>query len=346
MAKRVRISDDDGATWITLPGNSGEFSQEAGAIDDTVFGKEFGSSQGGMISWSVNANSFYKGFAGYKATIKRSGTTTAMTEEAMTLVSGKTYKITNAAKNLWDRTAVWTVEVGGDPVAPADILSIDYLFGTVTFQPAYTPSGAVTVTGKYFPTAPVGCANGFTLTQTTNAIDETCMDTAAANGGYRVYNYGLKTASLDLNGIFRTTNSFQALLATRAEVLIEINPDGEGKSVVRGWFKAVNVGQSGDVGALEQETVTFNLSVPEGDEIPYPLHWTHAVDTTLSLAVRKCLDAWEAKDIIKVAYLPDGVDGLMGDGVLVDVTLTGGLEVMNEFAVNVQGSGLFVDYEE
>jgi hypothetical protein len=33
MPKRVRISDDNGVTWTTLPGNSGELSQEGNAID-------------------------------------------------------------------------------------------------------------------------------------------------------------------------------------------------------------------------------------------------------------------------------------------------------------------------
>ncbi len=344
MAKRVQISDDAGSTWFTLPGNSGELSQDAGTIDDSIFGQEFSSGQAGLINWSINANAIYKGFSGYMAKILKTGTTTTMTAEAMTLVSGKTYRITNAAKNVWDRTATWIVYGNGVAISSANIESIDYLFGRVTFAAAYTPTTPITVTGKYFPMSALGCTNGFTLTQTTNPIDESCMDSVAANDGHKIFNYGLKTATLDINGVYRVANGFRELLVSRAEVMVEINPDGQSKSICRGWFKATSIGQSGDLGNLEQETVSFALAVPVGDEIPYPLHWIHASDSTIPVAISKCLAAWEAKDLINVRYLPDGIDGYEGEGVLTDLTLTGGLEVMNEFAVNVQGSGELETY--
>ena len=134
MAKRVQISDDDGSTWYTLPGNSGELSQDAGTIDDSIFGQEFSSGQAGAINWSINANAIYKGYSGYVAKILKNGSSTSMTAEAMTLVSGKTYKITNAAKNVWDRTATWIVYGNAVAIDPSNIQSIDYLFGRVTFK--------------------------------------------------------------------------------------------------------------------------------------------------------------------------------------------------------------------
>lgn len=337
MAKRVRISDDAGSTWYTLPGNTAELSNEAGDLDDTVFGQDYGSTQTGLIGWTVSANALWKGFAGYVAKILKSGVSTTFTASAMSLVSGKTYKITDATKNIWDRTATFIVYDNAVDHT-ADVDNIDYLFGRVTFKSAYTPTGPITVSGKYLPTSSVGCANAFTLTQTANAIDNTCMDTAQANDGHRTYEYGLKTISLDLNGVYKTTNGFQDLLVNRTELIIELDPSGTGKSVARGFFKAMNAGQSGDVGALEEETVTFNLSVPDIDTLPYPFHWIHDPASTLNTAVIKCLDAWEANDLISVQYLYDGTNGVAGDAVITDLTLAGGLEAMNEFTVNVQGS--------
>lgn len=341
MAKRIRVSDDSGVNYYTLPGNTGSVSDEAGEIDDTIFGQDFGSTQTGLIQWTIEANGLFKGFAGYVATIKKSGTPTAFTDEAMSLVSGKTYKITDATKNIWDRNAAVTFEDAGTPIAAADIEQINYLYGTVTFVGTYVPTGAITAaTGSYLPTTTLGCANGFTLTQTANANDNTCMDTAKANDGMHTYEYGLKTVSLDLNGIYKAANGLRALLLSRAELIIEVNPDGNGKTVARGFFKPINRGQSGDVGDIEQETSTFNLSVPDDPEslMPYPFGWQIAADSTLSIAVQKCLTAWENKELVLVQYLADGTNGFEGDAVITDLSLAGGLEVMNEFTVNFQGS--------
>jgi hypothetical protein len=338
MAKRVRVSRDDGTTWHTLPGNTAEASDEAGEIDDTIFGQDFESTQSGLIGWTINANGLMKGFAGYQAKILKSGSTTAMTDQAMSLVTGKTYQVTDATKRLMDRAVTVVVEDNSVAVDAEDILNIDFLFGRVTFASGYTPTGPITITGSYFPTSVVGCTNEYTLTQTANANDATCMDTAQANDGQRIFEYGLKTVNLELNGIYKAANGLRALLRARSELIIEINPDGNGKTVARGFFKATNTGQSGDVGDIEQETVTFNLSVPDDERIPFPFHWLVATDSTLNQAIEDCIDAWENKELIRVAYLPDGDNGWQGDAVVTDLTLTGGLEGMNEFTVNFQGS--------
>lgn len=345
MAKRVRISDDGGSQWYTLPGNTAELSSEAGDIDDTIFGQDFASTQTGLIGWTISANGLYKGFAGYVAKILKPGTSTAFTGEATTQVgSTQTYFITNRTKSVWNRNKTLTVLDGVSAVNPDDIESIDFLHGYVTFASGYSVQSTVTVTGEYFPMSTIGCSNAFTLTQTANAIDNTCMDVAQGNDGHRTFEYGLKTVSLDLTGIYKAVNGFLSLLVARTELIIEINPDGNSKSVARGFFKPMNTGQSGDVGDLEQETITFNLSVPDDERIPFPFKWRFGSDTTLSVAVQKCIESWEDSALIDIAYLPDGATGVTGEAVITDLTLSGGLEVMNEFTVNVQGSGKLTAY--
>lgn len=344
MAKRIRVSDDDGSNWYTLPGSSGELTSEAGELDDTIFGQDFSSTFPGINGWTINANAKYKGYAGYQVKILKSGSSTLMTTEAMSLVSGKTYQVTSSAKRMFDRTNA-TFNVFDNAVNKnAEIESIDYLYGRVTFKSSYTVTGPVTITTNYLPQAVVGCANEYTLTQNANSVDNTCIDTAQANGGYRTFEYGLKTVSLELNGIYKAANGFQALLDARAELIIEVNPDGNSKAVARGFFRAVNTGQSGDVGDLEQESITFNLSVPDQESVLLPFKWLIASDATLNTSVQKAIAAWEDAELIKVAYLPDGVDGVMGDAVITDLTLTGGLEAMNEFTVNFQGSDALEEY--
>ncbi len=342
MAKRVRLSAD-GTNFFTLPGNTAELNNEAGDIDDTIFGQDYSSTQSGLINWTVSANSLYKGFAGYVAKILKTGTSTPFTTQAMSLVSGRTYRITDVTKNIWDRNTTLTVFDNAVAVNASNILNVDYLFGRVTFAAGYTVTGPVTVTGASLPKLVVGCVNSFTLTQTANPIDNTCMDTAQANSGRRTFEYGLKTVSLDLTGIYKVANGFIDLLESRAELVIEINPDGSNLTVGRGFFKPVTTGQSGDVGDLEQETITFNLSVPDNDILAYPFHWVHDVTSTLNQAVRIALDAWESNTFVDVQYLPDGTTGKQGEGIIVDMTLSGGLEAMNEFTVNIQGSGALTD---
>jgi len=336
-AKSVRVSAD-GISWFTLPGNSGEWNDEAEQIDDTIFGQTFSSTQPGLITWTSNAQAFYKGFAGYVASIKSSGTPTAITDEPMTLVSGKTYRVTDRTKNALDYTKAITFNDGGTPVDAANIESVNPLFGEVTFAASYTPTGAITVSGFYLPLTEVSRANSFTLTQTAETIDHTDYATAHANNGYRVFRPGLRTISLELGGFYDSSDAVWEILEQRREAIIEINPDGSGLSVARGVFKLVTRNQSGDVGALEEQTRTFNLSVPEGVALPF--NWTHDPDTTLSQAIRILLDSYINQTLPYVRYEPDGDEGVVfqGQGVLTDVSLSSSLDAMNEFQASIQGS--------
>lgn len=336
-AKEVAVSAN-GSDFYTLPGMSGDFNDEADQIDDTVFGQTFQSQQPGLITWTSSAQAFYKGFAGYVASLKSSGTSTSMTAEACSLVSGKTYKITDATKNVFDYTKTLTVLDSASPVAAADIESINYLFGQVTFKSTYTPSGAITVTGWYLPMTEVSRANSFTLTQTTQTVDNTDFATARANSGYRVFEPGLRTVTLELGGFYDYTDAVWEVLEGRSAIVIEINPDGSGLSLARGIFKLVTRGQSGDVGALEEQTRSFSLSVPEN--ITTVFDWSHDTDTTMSAAIRVLLDAFINQTLPHVRYMPDGASGLLfaGQAVLTDVSLSSSLDAMNEFKADFQGS--------
>jgi len=352
-AKVINISSDAGVTWYGLPGSQGAFNVEAEGIGDTILGAEYQSNEIGLESWKVSSDGIYKGFAGYLAEIKRVGTPTSMTGEAMTLVSGKTYAIDAALKEIWDRSQALTFEDNAVPVAVVDILNIDYLFGQVTFTAGYSVTGPITVaSGFYFPTAAAGCANSYTLTMSADAIDESCFNTVQVNNGTRTYRSGLKTVGLELTGIFNATQNFKAALIAREEVIIEIDPAGDGSSVARGFFKLMTTGQSGAVGALEEETTSWSLQVPDVTNnaiAVYPFSWRH-VGTTLNLAIRKVLDSWlQGLNTYEVQYLPLGVigqsplDGIEGAFVVTDVSLSGGLSNMNVFQVELQGTDEYTE---
>lgn len=341
MVKLVQVSDDAEANWYTLPGGSGSISREAGDISDTIFGQTFSSSESGLLTASISANGLYKGFAGYVADIFGPDPTTAMTDEAMTLVSGKTYQITDAVKRLIDRGV--TIIVKDNAIdETANVLDINYLYGEVTFLAAYTPNTPITITGSYFPLIALGKARNFTLTQTADAIETTDFPTAQANGGYRTWDPGLRTVALDLGGVYSLTDNLKDALLNRTELMIVVNPDGNLLSQGRGFFKVAQNNQSGDVGALEEVSDALRLQVPIEESNPAvntPFEWRHDGATTLAQAIQVCLEAWQSETKIDAQYLFDGVNGDKGGCIVTDVSLTSGLEAMNEFNATLMIDG-------
>jgi len=345
-AKRVQISTD-GVTWYSFPGAGGEFSADSAGIDDTILGQDFGSEERGLASWSIKTDGIYKGYAGYSAVIKKGGTPVAVTGEACALESGKIYAISTAARQIWSRSASVVVYDGGVDHT-ADVEWIDYLFGRVKFNDSYTVGGAVTVDVSYIPTAVVGCGKSYTLNMTAATKDESCFDAVQSNGYYSVFAAGLKSVSLDLEGIFRAADGLLTLLTARTELIIEVDPTGTGASIARGFFKAASTGQSGDVGAVEDATTSFMLSVPyevDNPEVYLPFRWKHT-STTLATAIQLALTSWENNlNTYQVQYLPQGAagqtpnDGAKGAVVVTNVTLSGGLSEMNVFTAEFTGTG-------
>src|SRR3990167_5325366 len=171
MAKRIQVSSDD-ITYYTLPGNSGELRTEMASVDDTVFGQDWKSETPSIGNWQINGQAFFKGVAGYAATVKVGGTPTTVSGGATTLVSGKTYQINDTAKRIISyANAVVVKDNAVDHTA--DLLNIDYLNGKVTFTSSYTVTGPVTIDYYYIPSAAIAKARSFNLTQQMAEIDTT-----------------------------------------------------------------------------------------------------------------------------------------------------------------------------
>lgn len=339
----------DGSTWYTLPGQSGEWDDTLGTMDDTVFGQGYKSSQPGLIEAKLTANAYYKGFAGYNATVKAVGTSTLMTGEALTLVSTGIYQITNAAHQVLDRANTFTVKDNTTDVT-SHVLSIDYLFGIINIT-GYSPTGTLTVTAHYLPMTALAKYQTFTLTQTLDTIETSDLPTMQTNSGIRTYSAGLKTVSMQVDGIYSNSSPvYRGYITGRTEVVIEICPDGSGKTVARGFFKAASRKQSGNVGALEVESVTFNLFVPTsltlsaGNAVlKSPFGWQFT-STDLNMSVQQVLNAFTAGSSLYVQYLPDGGTtsgaGLQAvSSIVTDCSLSGGFDSMNMFNATFQISG-------
>lgn len=344
-AKVIRVSDDSGATWKTLPGATGSFDGDNETQDDTIFGNSYRSQEVGLLTWQMGANAFYKGFAGYLAEIYEPGTSTAFTDEAMALESGLIYAISDGTKDLWNRSVAIAVEDNAIAVADADIEWIDYLFGRIKFVTGYSVTGPITVSGEYYPKTQLGKANSYSLSMQAETKDTSDYATVQGNGGYRTFEPGLRTVELELGGIFDAAVDALGKLTGRSEIMVVIDPAGDGKSTARGFFKPSSISDSGDVGAVEEESISFTLTVPDEDTMLYPFGWQHASDTTLSEAVRILIAAFQDETLIDAQYLPEGttgntpLDGKEGSVVVTNVSLSGALDAMNTFDVELTGSG-------
>ena len=236
-AKEVQVSNDNGSTWYTLPGNTADLSREASQLDDTIFGETFSSSETGLINWTVSGNALYRGKAGYKSSIEKTGTSTAFTGESLSQVgTSKTYRIDDESKSVWDWNSTITIDDSGSTVADADIAEIDYMQGSVTFEDSYIVTGPVTADGSYFPRNSFGRANSFSLTQSADTTDTTDFETAQANGGFNTMRPTLLTSDLELTSFYRASSDFWDILKNRDQFVINIDPEGNGNSTARGFY--------------------------------------------------------------------------------------------------------------
>lgn len=339
-AKKLQVSADN-ITFYTLPGSQGQYTEEMNSNTDTVFGQNYESKEVGLAEWQVTADSIFKGLSGYTATLKKQGTPTTMTAEAMTLVSGKTYRITNAAKQIIDYFTTLTV-LDNAVDQTANVLSIDYLTGAVTFKAAYTPTTPITITGKYIPTVAIASGKAWNVNQTASEIDNSSYDTAQANGGWRTFDSGLLTVAIDITNIFALANGWSATLTARSVLVVEISPDG-GTTLFRGYFKVINRNQSGNVGALEEEKLTLNLWVPDGALVVRPFGWVFGSGTTLNLAIQTVINGFFNQTNVYIKYLPDGGTtanaGKTGQCVVTQANLANTVEGINTFQFTFRGDG-------
>jgi hypothetical protein len=347
MAKRIRVSDDSGVTWYTLPGASGEFSTEMANVDDTIFGQSWQSESPSIGNWMVSGAAYFKGVAGYSAAVKAGGTPVAVTGEATTLVSGKTYRINAAARRFISYTAAIVVYDNAVDHT-ADVVSIDYLNGLITFNAGYTVTGPVTLDFTYVPTAAIAKARSFNLTQQAAEIDTTDYATAVANGGWRTYVPGLKTVGLEIGNVWAAANDFVDILAARSLIYVDVSPNNTAghatqEVLYRGFFKYLSQNQSGNVGALEEETLNLNLFVPDGSLLVAPFRWYFGSASALSPAVQICLDAWQNDTLIDVQYSADGTVGKKGQALVTEASLANVYEGQNEFSFSFRGTGAPAD---
>lgn len=189
------------------------------------------------------------GQAGYLGSVKKTGTSTSFSGESMSNTAGNTWQIDDATKEIFDRNTVPDFFDNGVPIVAGDILSIDNLYGKVTFTSS--KSGPITVSGDYLPSTEVAGAKSVEWTRTAQIHD----DTDTANLGYHTKVYGKLSISITLGRWDDIQYAFVTAMETRLPFVIEIAPSS-GKSY-RIWVVPETSGLTLSVDALLEESITF-----------------------------------------------------------------------------------------
>lgn len=336
--KTVRVGLDAGSL-NTLPGNSAEISVESSDNTNTIYGSRFDSTLPGVKSYTISANAWLRQTPGFRATVKRAGESTPLTDEATTQVdTTQTYRITEPSRRLLDYKVEVVVEDDGGEVADADIESIDHMFGAVTFASDYSVTGDVTISGAYLPTAEFGCANNISITQSAESVDNSCFDNVQAENGFMAYSSGLQTVSAELSGFYRTTSDFFDLVKNNTEVILEVDWEGSGETMSRGIFTVSSTSQSGDVGSNEEFSATFSLFVPE-EITPYSFYFGSGSEA--GAGFQDIITAWETGSDLFFDYYPEGTGSKGYDGkvVVTDASISTSVDGLGELSLSGQGNG-------
>lgn len=157
----------------------------------------------------------------YSSTVSIVGTSTSLSAEAMGLVSGNIYQITNTAKRAIDPSVARTYKGNGVTIPANQVQSEDLLFGKVTFTQAET--APITMdTGNYLPITAVAVSKSFKLSVANKLIETTNLD----SGGIadRIAGIGQAKgsfASFTLASTAVGVGTLVALLTGRTPILVQ-----------------------------------------------------------------------------------------------------------------------------
>lgn len=197
----VKVWYPDGS-WMSFPGIVESYDLSAADSGKVVFGAKIvyqGAIAGGITVAAAGAGLPTDAVVaaanpGSATTVKTLGTTTALTAEACTLVSGNTYQITNTTHRVLDPLVARTYKGNAVAIPGAQVQSENFLFGKVTFTQAET--APITVdTGSYRPVAAIAVVKDWKITVTNKLIETSNID----NAGFKSRIKGISSCTGSFN---------------------------------------------------------------------------------------------------------------------------------------------------
>ena len=193
--------------------------------------------------------------AGHLALVKKAGTSTAMSGEAMSLVSGQVYEVTDSARRILDPEVAITVYDNAIAVAAADIENIDYLFGRVTFDSGYSVTGPVTLDANFYPTVNIAAAKEWSASHTRDIAETTTFGDNAK--GKKAL---LKDATGNISAFAEIDSEILAAFNSADNFFIEWDPAGDGTRVKRYWVLFEGLETTASTDALVEDGITWQAN--------------------------------------------------------------------------------------
>jgi hypothetical protein len=336
-AKVVKVGPDL-STLSTLPGSSGEISIETSENDNTIFGSVFSSTLPGVRDYTFSGNAWFRQTPGFQANVKKSGDPTAVTGVALSQEDGQTYIVDDLSQTPWDWNQSVDIRDDGSLVDPADIESIDYMFGRVTFVDTYTVTGNIEADASYLPLTAIAAANNISVTQNAESVSNSSFNDVQSANGFNTYRSGLKDVSIEVSGFDRTSNTFFDDLKSVEQFVIDVDWEGTGQTLCRGVFTVQSTSQSGDVGENEEFDASFSLFVPEN---VLPFSWYFGPNTEATQGMQDIINAWINRTDLSFEYLPNGEGnkGFEGAVVVTDASIETSVDGIGELTLEGQGNG-------
>lgn len=205
-----------------------------------------------------------KGIAGYNARLYVTGTSTAMTDEACTEVSGTLFRITATTKHIIDDEVAVVVKV--NTVVQTSGYTVNYLDGSVTFASTQT-GNTVTITGNYLPAQLVAKIRSEEFASSYDVGDSTCQGDAAEDLTLLLLRVSISLDAVQLlsDDVYSSTSLDDILLAKSRKVL-EFQPGGSSGRRFRARVVSDNatIANNG-AGGLAGATMNWVGDVGNGD---------------------------------------------------------------------------------
>lgn len=195
---------------------------------------------------------------GFKTRVYITAAAVTMTSEPLSQSgSSKTYFTTDAAKNVWNPEAAFTVYDDGVAVDADDVV-IDYLMGKVTFADSYTVTEPVTVDGAYLPRHLVAGARSSQVTVDREDVDATRLvdDAKQALAGQQQVSGAVQ--SLDLATTeYGTSQTIITRVESGSAFLFEHRFDPTEATCVRAWVRLLSAELASELSEPQTATLGF-----------------------------------------------------------------------------------------
>ncbi len=183
-----------------------------------------------------------QGNPGYNAAVYATGTSTLMTLEPCSVVSGDLYEVTDSARRILDAFPVPIVNDSGG-VVPAAEYTIGYNFGTINFNVSPTPP--VTITANFLPRHLLDFIQATELSMSWEERDSTVLGNSGEDQTLTIMRVALSLDTLDAmdddiddgGGTLTLSDIFEGV----DHVIIEFQPRGPTEDVYRARTQAQNV---------------------------------------------------------------------------------------------------------